>query len=957
MGDGGTARRQFRILHREFLFRVIDRDLLSAHAQGDSSKLLVQFVSLLIFIGILFCLPAWSFGSVQPAQVRLMYAWSLEHFFIATTMLVVGLFAVLIWDALFPDRRDVLVLAPLPIRTRTLFLAKVAAIASALGLAVGSLHLVAGLVWPAMLGMTAPAFTMPAFTSDAAIPPIGLDDVQAMLDRDLAAASHDDGFLRPGSGGGVVIGISSHGERRIFAYGAAAPYSMFEIGSITKTFTATLLAHMAAHGTVRLDEPVRDLLPAGSVGLQVAGAQEITLRDLATHHSGLPVMDPYYRSGDRVNPYAGYTAGRLYAYLAIHGLRRQPPQPRFVYSNIGFGLLGHALTRRAGWSYATLVHTVITGPLHMDDTAIVLSADQQRRFLQGHNAMREAMPPFDVAILASAGALVSTAGDMLTWLEANLAAERTHAGPLAADLAASHRPQADAGPAGQIALAWFVGPTDHIYGHDGSTLGHTADAFFDPVHDTAAIVLSNVSGLTSLGANIVGGHLRARLAGKRAIAIADITIPARRGLPSTMRLFAAYWITMFAAGAFVFCAVMCVQGLAAQLLPRRHFLRASSWLQLGAFALIVAVYCLQAFSVSPSSLIGAQEGGLFSALPSYWFLSLLQALSGSPAMAPLVRSAWLGLALVIVGAATMYALSYFRTVRRIVEEADIVPGAPGARRLPPCGSPLSTAIVHFSVRTLLRSPQHRIILAFYWGIGFALAIFFLKTPRGGQAGADAAMPAGGIWQDPGVPLLVSLLLMGLAVLGARVAFSLPRDLRSNWIFRITPVQGGVHCLNARRRALAALSVLPVWIASAALFLTIWPWRSAAGHLIVLALFGLLLVEISLQHGVQKIPFTCAYLPGRSTIHVTLWVGLMLLLPLTAKGAECELQALPDAGRYATMLAVLGAAWAAARGRTAWLARADVPPQFEEELPGEIVALHLWDSVTLDRARRRSISSP
>src|SRR5262245_46418949 len=172
--DAGNERRQFRILHREFLFRVIDRELLSAHAQGgDSSKLLLQFVSLLIGISLACCIPAWSFGDVQPPQVRQMFAWGLEHFFIATTMLVVGLFAVLIWDSLFPDRRDVNVLAPLPIRTRTIFLARLAAIASALGLAVGSLHLAAGLVWPLRLGMTpAPEFKMPALTSDPAIPPV-----------------------------------------------------------------------------------------------------------------------------------------------------------------------------------------------------------------------------------------------------------------------------------------------------------------------------------------------------------------------------------------------------------------------------------------------------------------------------------------------------------------------------------------------------------------------------------------------------------------------------------------------------------------------------------------------------------------------------------------------------------------------------------------------------------------
>jgi hypothetical protein len=88
------------------------------------------------------------------------------------------------------------------------------------------------------------------------------------------------------------------------------------------------------------------------------------------------------------------------------------------------------------------------------------------------------------------------------------------------------------------------------------------------------------------------------------------------------------------------------------------------------------------------------------------------------------------------------------------------------------------------------------------------------------------------------------------------------------------------------------------------------------------------------------------MPGRSSLHVTLWIGLMVLVPLTAKGAALELEALQDAASYAAMLALLGAAWAGARLRTAWQARAEnLPPQFEEEPPGDIVTLNVWDSAS------------
>src|ERR1700691_5556170 len=137
---------QFRILYRQFLFRMVDLELLSADARGDMSKLFGQFAALLIFISIVLCLGAGLAGA------GLALEWSGVHFMIATTMLVVGLFAVLSWDSTFPDRRDVMVLAPLPVRARTLFLAKVAAAATALTVTVGLLHCAVGFICPLMFG-------------------------------------------------------------------------------------------------------------------------------------------------------------------------------------------------------------------------------------------------------------------------------------------------------------------------------------------------------------------------------------------------------------------------------------------------------------------------------------------------------------------------------------------------------------------------------------------------------------------------------------------------------------------------------------------------------------------------------------------------------------------------------------------------------------------------------------
>jgi hypothetical protein len=149
MRSTATTKLQFRVLCRQFLFRVVDLEVLSAHALGDANKLLGQFAALLILASLIISSGAFSvLDANMPPGVRQNITLFMAHFLIATTMLGVGIFAVLSWDSIFPDRRDVLVLAPLPVRARTMFLAKVAATAAALGLVVVLLNCATGLTWP-----------------------------------------------------------------------------------------------------------------------------------------------------------------------------------------------------------------------------------------------------------------------------------------------------------------------------------------------------------------------------------------------------------------------------------------------------------------------------------------------------------------------------------------------------------------------------------------------------------------------------------------------------------------------------------------------------------------------------------------------------------------------------------------------------------------------------------------
>ena len=146
-----------------------------------------------------------------------------------------------------------------------------------------------------------------------------------------------------------------------------------------------------------------------------------------------------------------------------------------------------------------------------------------------------------------------------------------------------------------------------------------------------------------------------------------------------------------------------------------------------------------------------------------------------------------------------------RTPLQIIEEPDIVPGISGGAWLPSFGGAFGTAVVQFSIRTLLRSRQHRVILAFYLGIGFAMTVSFIKSPavRGQLAVISESDP----WHKVNAPMLAaSVVIMGFWIVGTRVVFALPLDLRANWVFRAAPLDGERGILAARRRALLAISV-------------------------------------------------------------------------------------------------------------------------------------------------------
>lgn len=310
---------------------------------------------------------------------------------------------------------------------------------------------------------------------------------------------------------GIVVGTIGPGGRKVVSYGALKKGdprgldgdTVFEIGSATKVFTSMLLSDMAQRGQVALTDPISKYLPASVKAPQRNGLQ-ITLQDLATHTSGLPRLPSNLNPKNLANPYADYTVAQLYEFLSSYQLTRDIGS-QYEYSNLGGGLLGHVLALRAGMDYESLVRARITGPLGMNSTGIALSPEMKSRMAVGHDAQMKAVSNWDFPTLAGAGALRSTANDMLTFVAANLGYTKTPLAEAMEAMLAVRRPTGSAGL--EIALGWHVltRPDGILVWHNGGTGGFRSFMGYDPKSRLGVVVLANAS--TAAGVDDIGLHL------------------------------------------------------------------------------------------------------------------------------------------------------------------------------------------------------------------------------------------------------------------------------------------------------------------------------------------------------------------------------------------------------------------------------------------------------------------
>lgn len=329
-------------------------------------------------------------------------------------------------------------------------------------------------------------------------PPLISDEVKANIQT----------RVEQGKSVGIVVGvIDSKGRREYFCHGTSSQggddpvdeNSIYEIGSISKAFTGILLADMVLKEELMLDDPAAVYLPE-AVSMPERNEIKITLEHLATHTSALARMPTNFRPADFNNPYADYSVENMYEFLSGYTLTRDIGV-QYEYSNLGMGLLGHILSLKAGMEYEELLLQRICSVLGMEDTKISLTQGMQQRLAKGHNQKGE-VSNWDIPTLAGAGAIRSSAKDMLTFLAANLGITQSS---LSKAMELAHGARVDAGKNMKVGLGWHIldSTQAQIIWHNGGTGGYRTFCGFTKDKKMGVVVLSNMN----ISADDLGFHI------------------------------------------------------------------------------------------------------------------------------------------------------------------------------------------------------------------------------------------------------------------------------------------------------------------------------------------------------------------------------------------------------------------------------------------------------------------
>ncbi|MFC5195863.1 serine hydrolase [Bizionia hallyeonensis] len=323
-----------------------------------------------------------------------------------------------------------------------------------------------------------------------------------------AVKNHIQTRVESGVNVGVVVGVIDGETIEYYSFGTTDiksgkpvdEHSVFEIGSISKVFTTTLLADEVLKGHMTLTDPASKYLPK-SVNLPTRKGKEITLNDLATHTSALPRMPNNFNPKNALNPYVDYTPEMMYAFLNQLELTRDIGV-EYEYSNLGMGLLGHILELHTGKSYETLIKERITTPCGMPNTALKLSDDMRNHLAFGYSEGVQ-VSNWDFDVIAAAGGIRSTAVDMVSFLKANLEISKTPINP--AMQLAHQEAFSNVDSTFNIGLGWHYENRGNVTWHNGRTGGYTAFTGFVQGTEKGVIVLTNATeNMNALGFHLLG---------------------------------------------------------------------------------------------------------------------------------------------------------------------------------------------------------------------------------------------------------------------------------------------------------------------------------------------------------------------------------------------------------------------------------------------------------------------
>ncbi len=307
-------------------------------------------------------------------------------------------------------------------------------------------------------------------------------------------------YIQQKNTAGICIAVIKDGKVQTYSYGETklgeknlpdADQTLFEIGSISKTFTAILLADAVIKGKMQLNDPISKYLP-DSIGKMSYKDAPITLQTLSNHSSGFPSLPAnfFQKSDNEANPYQNYDEKRMFTYLKNFKPYREVGV-NYDYSNFAVGLLGTILARQNQTSYEQLITDKICQPLQMKNTKIFLQDTDNQRFAQGYDGNGKATSAWDMNTLAGAGGIRSTVNDLVKYVMANMTIAPKQ---LQEAINLTHKTTFSKAE-NVVGLGWILPSkaNSNLYFHNGGTGGFRSFAGFDKERKIGIVILSNAT--------------------------------------------------------------------------------------------------------------------------------------------------------------------------------------------------------------------------------------------------------------------------------------------------------------------------------------------------------------------------------------------------------------------------------------------------------------------------------